>query len=192
MNKKVLVIYGGRKKGRTRKIYDDLLDKLNNKEVSLDTIDLSNDEIDLNIEEGYKTDRNKGLLEYSKKLRESNLLVFIYPLYWFNMPMKLKGFIDSCFWVDEAFSFKKKAYFNKGYFKGKEAIVIYTEGGSDLFHRLYLRSGYRTLRYPLKFAGINKVSPYYLDNLNRSNFKMEDFNIKSDNLLNKIIAKHID
>ncbi|WP_300408541.1 NAD(P)H-dependent oxidoreductase [Lagierella sp.] len=186
---KISIIYGGNPEGKCRRVYESILNKLKDEDLSI--IDLTKSTANFELPKGYKSERDEKVIEYSRILKESDLLIFVYPLQWFNVPMKLKGFIDSSLWPKEAFSFKDKAYFRNGYFRGKKSIVVYTQGGGEWLHMLYMRSGLMAVKYPLKMSGVDKVYCYHIDNLNRSGFKEEDFEKKVSELSEKVYKEHI-
>ncbi len=90
---------------------------------------------------------------FQQKITESNLLIFIYPVWWNTMPAIMKGFIDRVFSAGFAFKYDPaippgmkgvvdrflalfKYRFNygipKGLLKGKHAIIFTTTGGPKL------------------------------------------------------------
>ena len=57
----------------------------------------------------------------------------------------------------------------RGLWKDKDAIVIYTIGGSEWFHKFKGHLGYKVIKYPLNLVGIYNIKRFYIDNLNKSN-----------------------
>lgn len=67
-------------------------------------------------------------------ISNSDVLVFIFPIWWFNMPAVLKGYFDRVF--SYGFAFKIGSEGPEGLLKGKKALIFSTAGGSeDLFER---------------------------------------------------------
>jgi len=71
-------------------------------------------------------------------LAASDRVIFIYPVWWYNMPAVLKGFIDRIFTSGFAFDYKLEdgKPFIRPLMNGKKAVVINTYGhGEELFRR---------------------------------------------------------
>lgn len=162
----ISIIYGGETHGICYELFSNIVDALYAKAEDVNVIDLSVLDINYSIPAGYQTNRESQWLDIQKQLKESDTLIFLYPLYWLNVPMRLKGFIDNVLWPNEAFSFKDNATYKKGYWKGKKAIIIYTLGGPEWFHKFYRSSGLMAIKYPMKFVGVMDVKHFYIDNVN--------------------------
>ncbi|AIW84281.1 NAD(P)H dehydrogenase (Quinone) [Bacillus mycoides] len=61
---------------------------------------------------------------YRELVQKADILLFIYPIWWWSMPAILKGFIDRIFIA--GFAYKYEGSLPKGLFKGKKAWVINT------------------------------------------------------------------
>ena len=67
-----------------------------------------------------------------EKVLDADLLVFTFPVYWFNLPAILKGWIDRVF-ISGLFYGGKNIY-GKGGMKGKAALAAFSLGGrEDMF-----------------------------------------------------------
>jgi len=87
--------------------------------------------------EAYGTGRlNAEVRAEQQKLRDADLVILHFPLWWFTMPAILKGWIDRVFTYDFAYGAKLSRY-GAGPFAGKRAMVATTAGG---------RSGHYTAR----------------------------------------------
>lgn len=175
----ISLIYAGNEKGKCKDILQRVEKLLLDQEYQ--KFNLQNDQHEIySLSKGYHTKMSEYQIRSIEKLNKSELFIFIYPLYWLNLPMILKEFIDMVFWPEYAFSFKRKKYFKNGLWKDKRAIIIYTLGGSEWFHILQGRLGYRVMKYPLKLAGIKNIKHFYIDNLSKST---------NDRNVNKVIKK---
>ena len=101
----ISIIYAGNQSGTCYGIFKLLTQKLENKEKYIFNLQLIKEDI-LILEKGYKHELTDKQNKFINIINQSDTLIFIYPLYWLNMPMLLKGFIDMTFWPNEAFSFK--------------------------------------------------------------------------------------
>lgn len=182
----ISIIYGGNQSGVCFELYQAILKKLD--KIDLHIFNLQQMDLPLILENGYYSEPTKQQKHIINTLSESETLIFIYPLYWFNVPPLLKSFIDQAFWPENAFSFKNKQYFKKGLWRGKKAIILYTQGGPEIFHKLKKRMGYYVLKYPLNLARIDKITTYHLDNLNRSKNTKEITNNKINQLTRKLVG----
>lgn len=162
----ISIIYGGNTSGPCYELYQHILHQIP-KQQRYD-IFLQQSNIDFLLTTGYHAPLSSQQQIWINQLEASSTLIFIYPLYWFNVTPILKSFIDQTFWPEHAFSFKNKQYFRNGLWKGKKAIIIYTQGGPEILHRFKGRLGYKVMKYPLNLSGIYDISVLHLDNLNRS------------------------
>lgn len=126
--------------------------------------------------------------KYQGMVKESDRLIFIYPIWWYTYPAILKGFFDRVFTSDFAYNFMKEPAwmkFSKKAFKwflslrplypliysflpvrqhlrGRKALVINTYGGDEAGFMLYGRAPeYAADKAVLEFCGIRPV--YRLD-----------------------------
>lgn len=181
----ISIIYGGNQSGVCFELYKTILKKLDKNDLHI--FNLQQMDLSLILENGYYSEPTKQQTYIINTLNESETLIFIYPLYWFNVPPIMKSFIDQAFWPENAFSFKRKQYFKKGLWKDKKAIILYTQGDPEIFHKLKKRMGYHVLKYPLNLAGIYKITTYHLDNLNRSKNKKENIDEKINQITRKVV-----
>ena len=70
-------------------------------------------------------------------IKEADVLIFIYPIWWFGMPAIIKGYIDRVF--AQGFAFSMDGERLTGLLKGKKAIIINTTGAP---RDLLVRMGY--------------------------------------------------
>jgi len=109
--------------------------------------------------------------KFQEKIRESDELIFIYPIWWNSMPAILKGFFDRVFTARFAFIYKNPWYspipVPIGLLKGKNAIVFITSGATNLLSMIF--QGFRAQKIMkndiLRFCGI-KSKVYQLGNAN--------------------------
>ncbi len=96
--------------------------------------------------------------EIQAKIQAAKQLIFIYPIWWQNMPAILKGFVDHVF--TPRFAYK---YVNKipmGLLKNKKALVLVSTGSPRWFEKLYFQDcGIKVLtKDTLNFCGIKTKS----------------------------------
>jgi NAD(P)H dehydrogenase (quinone) len=79
---------------------------------------------------------NKQNLEFQKRVKDADNLIFIYPVWWGSMPAILKGFFDKVFTNGFAFEFINNMP-NK-LLTGKKAVVFTTSGGPTFASKLLM------------------------------------------------------
>lgn len=73
------------------------------------------------------------LQEEMNKLLEADVLIFNFPLWWFDMPAILKGWVDRVLAYGFAYG-GNYGFFDKGRFKGKHAFLCVTTGSPAEFY----------------------------------------------------------
>ncbi|KAJ7338485.1 hypothetical protein JRQ81_012377 [Phrynocephalus forsythii] len=70
---------------------------------------------------------SEDLIEEQKKVKEADLVIFQFPLYWFSMPAIMKGWMDRVLVQGFAHDFPK--CYDSGLLKNKLALLSFTTGG---------------------------------------------------------------
>lgn len=133
---KVLVIYAHpNTPGHCKTILKKVISELKSKKINYDLLDLYKIKYDpvLHKKELY-TSGNKNIskqnLTIQKKIKKSDLMIFIYPIWWGSMPAILKGFFDKILTSGFAYEFIDGK--PKGLLDDKQAVVFFTTGASKL------------------------------------------------------------
>ncbi|MGG0458400.1 NAD(P)H-dependent oxidoreductase [Bacillus mycoides] len=94
---------------------------------------------------------------YRELVQKADILLFIYPIWWWSMPAILKGFIDRIFIA--GFAYKYEGALLKGLLKGKKAWVINTLDSPLWYVSLLYRSADWIMmkRGVLRFCGIRDI-----------------------------------
>ncbi len=123
-------------------------------------------------------------LKIQEKIKESNKIIFIFPIWWNSVPAILKGFFDKVFTSPFAFEFSPKGI-PIGNLKGKEGIIFTASGSAKWQNILFL--GDRAIKTvkndTLGFCGI-KAKAYHVYNANRLN---EDKKNEIRNIIKKAL-----
>jgi NAD(P)H dehydrogenase (quinone) len=134
--------------------------RLKGRHEEFGTIDLYADGFDPLLRLSVESDKKKELVAgYQELIAKAERLIFIFPVWWYNAPAALKGFIDNVFFPGFAYDFNPYKEEVERKLKGKKAIVINTFGRGE---EDYIKSG----RAPdmvfdkavLEFCGIDVVS----------------------------------
>lgn len=63
------------------------------------------------------------------KVKESEFIIFQFPLYWFSVPAIMKGWMDRV--LTQGFAFSLEKIYNNGVFKDKKAMLSFTTGATQ-------------------------------------------------------------
>jgi NAD(P)H dehydrogenase (quinone) len=69
------------------------------------------------------------ILEEQRKLKECDLLILQFPLWWFSMPAIMKGWVDRV--LTMGFAYGGGKWYDQGGLKGKRAMLAVTTGGPE-------------------------------------------------------------
>ncbi|MBC1500843.1 NAD(P)H-dependent oxidoreductase [Listeria weihenstephanensis] len=173
---RILVVQAdSREKGTMKSLSEIYIAYMQELKHEVKVVDLATLDYDKTLSKGYKTERTSEMLKVNAYARQSDLLVFFYPIWFANVPSALKGFIENLFWVGETYSFKTKEYLFQGKWRGKRASIFYSIGGSEFYHYLFGWSGYRGLRQPLWLSGVFRIKHTSFDRMDRTKRKSETY-----------------
>ena len=96
-----------------------------------------------------------GTRELQEKVRRAKRLVFIYPVWWQNVPAILKGFVDRVLTAGFAFEYQANG-FPRGLLPGRRAAVFACSGAPRFFAKLVARDRalHVMVKDTLKFCGL--------------------------------------
>ncbi len=125
----------------------------------LDLYDEKNTQDYLRFEDASKPEKDEKRNFMQKKILEADELVFVFPVWWSNMPAILKNFFDMNFQSGFAYKYEKK--WPVWLLKWKTARVFSTCDAPSFFYTLFFLpmnlKGYFKM-YLLGFCGIKLVS----------------------------------
>lgn len=162
MNSKILVIYSNfDKDGYNKEILKNTLDFLEKEKKDYKLLDLYKmnynpvlDDKEIILKKGKNYQET---LKIQKDIKERDILIFIYPIWWGTMPAILKGFIDRTFTA--GFAYKYVNSIPRGLLKGKKAFIFSTSGVRGLYNKITYNKYTRGLRKDvLRFCGISSKS----------------------------------
>jgi len=76
--------------------------------------------------------------KFQKKIKEAQELVFVFPIWWGNMPAILKNFIDTNFWAGFAYKFQKWSPIPIKLLEWKKARIFTSCDGFKYIYNNYL------------------------------------------------------
>lgn len=98
------------------------------------------------------------------KIRQADLLIFQFPLWWGGMPAILKGWIDRVLTLGVTYSYGQ--WYDEGLLKGKRAMISVTTGGPESMYESDGLNGdvdglLNPLQYNiLRFVGLDVLPPF--------------------------------
>jgi NAD(P)H dehydrogenase (quinone) len=133
--------------------------------------------------------------QWQAAVTESTDLVFIYPVWWYGMPARLKGFVDRVFTRGFAYRFRHvpapmlrvAAAFSlvpglryvmqptaaEGLLRGKRAWIFRSFGGPKLGKRIFGNLTAGLEHALLRFCGITKIRVHELYNVDKSEYTQD-------------------
>lgn len=114
-----------------------------------------------------RTDLEPDLLQFQEDLRWCEHFVLVHPVWWSDLPARLKGLFDRSFLPGFAFAYRDKGIFWDRLLAGRSARVIYTQDAPDWYYRFVVGGptrkmlGRGTLGFcgfkPVRFTGIGPI-----------------------------------
>ena len=158
--KKIFLIYGHyNDKSFTCAIKDTFIESAKANGHEVDLADLYQDKFNP-VFAGEKA--NEEIKNYQSRIEKADVIVFIYPIWWFRAPAIIEGFIDRVFIPPWAFQFKKVIGFY-GYPVGKlknKRAIIFNAYGSPRFATVLFFLNLPIRRFKrgfLKICGLNNI-----------------------------------
>lgn len=170
MNDKILIIYAHpeTKKSHNQEILNNVLKKLDSRKIDYKIFDLYRMKFNpvLKKEELSKNHvLEKEIINIQKEIKKRNKLIFIYPIWWGNMPSILKGFCDRVFTRDFAYIYRNSI--PQGLLKGKKAYIFATSGAPDIYNFFTCNKFTKGLKKDvLSFCGIKTKNYIFGNSLN--------------------------
>jgi putative NADPH-quinone reductase len=146
-------------------IYENVLQALESTGGKCTTIDLNKDGFDPVMKETDLSLFSKGqtndplVRKYQDLLRESDWLVFIFPIWWFGVPAILKGFFDKV--LLKGFAYESGKIGLKGLLRNiKRTTIITTSESPTLFIKFFAGNPIKrvVIRGTLNMVGVRNVA----------------------------------
>lgn len=104
------------------------------------------------------------ILEEQRKLKECDLLILQFPLWWFSMPAILKGWVDRV--LTMGFAYGGGKWYDQGGLKGKRAMLAVTTGGPEAgYSSRGINGSIEEVLFPIQhgilfFCGFEVLKPF--------------------------------
>lgn len=99
-----------------------------------------------------------------EKLAQADLLILLFPLWWYGFPAILKGWVDRVFAA--GFAYGSGRWYSEGVFRGKRAMLAFTTGGpATAYSADGLQGDVARIVYPihhgiLHYTGFDVLEPF--------------------------------
>ncbi|MBX7096065.1 MAG: NAD(P)H-dependent oxidoreductase [Flavobacteriales bacterium] len=127
---------------------------------------------------GYKSQQNmeQDLIQAQQLISEAEHIVWVFPIWWGEMPALLKGFIDRVFLPGFAFKYKKDSPMWDKLLKGRSTELIVTMDAPVWHHVLFNRShGTKAFKkFTLEFCGFRFLGTTRMGSMRFSNEQMRE------------------
>lgn len=178
--KNILIINGHhRKESFNKEIIEAYKNGTKSQNAEIKEIEMSNSKLnfiggDLNVDGNFEGNSNSDEIIVAQDLiKWANHLIWVYPIWWYNMPAKLKSFIENVFISGFAFKYHKK---EKGSYvkwdkllKGKTSRIFATMDTPPWFFKwLNKDPNYKTMKGILNFCGIKSIKRTYFGSVKMS------------------------
>ncbi|XP_059709462.1 ribosyldihydronicotinamide dehydrogenase [quinone]-like isoform X1 [Haemorhous mexicanus] len=107
---------------------------------------------------------SKDVVEEQKKVQQADLLIFQFPLFWFNMPAILKGWMDRV--LVQGFAYDLSKVYDGGLLQGKLSLFSLTTGASqEMYSKEGISGDIRYVLWPMQhgimhFCGVKVLEPH--------------------------------
>jgi NAD(P)H dehydrogenase (quinone) len=153
----------------------------------LTQINIADLEFNPNLAFGYRkrTELEPDLLEAIEKIKKSDHIVWIFPMWWYGYPALMKGFIDRTFLPGITFQPIEGKAMPKKLLKGKTARIIITADTPKWYDYLFMKRPVinQFKKGTLEFCGISPVKVTYISPIKNSNIDYREKRLGKISLL---------
>lgn len=129
-------------------------------------------EFNPNLTFGYRkrTPLEPDLLAAIKQIQAADHIVWIFPMWWYGYPAKMKGFIDRTFLPGITFDYRTGKSRPEKLLKGKTGRIIVTADTPKLYNRFFMKNPVinQFKKGTLEFCGIHPVRVSYISPIKNS------------------------
>lgn len=121
----------------------------------------------------YTKRTSEDVLKEQEYVKNADIIIFIYPLWWVGMPAIVKGYIDRVFSYGFAYSIENN--FVKKLLTGKTVMIINTHRMSTLDYEkkgVYDSISILTHKNIFEFCGMEVILHYYFESIDQNSDKI--------------------
>ncbi|MFT3752146.1 MAG: NAD(P)H-dependent oxidoreductase [Paludibacter sp.] len=165
--KKILIINGNPEKNSYNyALSQSYSEGAKNSKAEISTINISELQFNPNLAHGYqkRTELEPDLQDAIEKIKNTDHIVWFFPMWWYSCPAIMKGFIDRTFLPGITFQPVEGRPLPEKLLKGKSARLIITADSPSWFNKLFMKSPAinQIKRGTLQFCGVNPVKITYI------------------------------
>lgn len=161
MTKRILVINGHH---NTKEIHYDIcqkyIDAASNAGAEVKYIEVSKLNLDFCLKDVPQQNVHPDITDSQQKIKWADHIVWVFPVWWFSMPSKMKAFIENVFVTGFAYKYKVDDNFVQWekYLEGKTARIISVMDSPIWYYKFLLgQPSVRSIKASMNFAGIKPV-----------------------------------
>lgn len=143
-----------------------------NTDASVEILQLRDLSFNLSLEDAYteEMDLEEDLKKAIEKIKWSDHMVWVHPLWWSGYPALMKGFIDRAFLPGVTYKYEGKSLFPKQLLKGKTARIICTADSPSWYNTLFLGAPAtkQLKKNTLEFCGVKPVRSNFIGPIRNS------------------------
>lgn len=134
--------------------------------AEISTINIAELNFNINLQHGYqkRTELEPDLLLAIDKIKATDHIVWLFPMWWYSCPALMKGFIDRTFLPGITFQPVEGKPLPDKLLKGKSARLIITADSPSWFNSLFMGKPAinQIKKGTLEFCGVNPVKVTYI------------------------------
>ena len=134
--------------------------------AEISTINIAELNFNINLQHGYqkRTELESDLLSAIDKIKATDHIVWLFPMWWYSCPALMKGFIDRTFLPGITFQPVEGKPLPDKLLKGKSARLIITADSPSWFNSLFMGKPAinQIKKGTLEFCGVNPVKVTYI------------------------------
>ena len=134
--------------------------------AEISTINIAELNFNINLQHGYqkRTELEPDLLLAIDKIKATDHIVWLFPMWWYSCPALMKGFIDRTFLPGITFQPVEGKPLPDKLLKGKSARLIITADSPSWFNSLFMGKPAinQIKKGTLEFCGVNPVKITYI------------------------------
>lgn len=143
-----------------------------NTTASVEVLKLRDLKFNLSLENAYakEVDLEEDLQRAIEKIKWSDHMVWVHPLWWSGYPALMKGFIDRTFLPGVTYKYEGKSLFPTQLLKGKTARIICTADSPSWYNTLFLGAPAtkQLKKNTLEFCGVKPVRSNFIGPIRNS------------------------
>ncbi|OHX66295.1 NAD(P)H-dependent oxidoreductase [Flammeovirga pacifica] len=141
-------------------------------QAEVEQINITDLDFNPSLQFGYRkrTDLEPDLEDAIQKIKAADLLVWVFPLWWYSYPAIMKGFIDRTFLPGITYEPIEGQALPRKLLKGKRGRIIVTADSPSWYNKFFMKDPaiHSLKRGTLEFCGVSPVKVTYIATIKNS------------------------